>query len=539
MLSISFFLCMGFLSFLSFKLGSLCYDIVHHCLERRSAGCSKPVRTHRLPLGLDILAQSFQANREHRYMEYLLGQFRRFGNTFQQTVGLDSTIFTIEPANLQAILSTNAQDWDIGMRRAIFLPLFGDGLFTQDGEAWKHSRNNLRPHFSHRLYDDLAVFRHHVDNLLEAASGAGSVVDLQPLFLHLTLDVGSQFFFGESLDSQRSASSPVGKRFETALDFAQTVCIRQLGFRRLRWLVGGRAFRDACNTVHAFAKDVIERRLSYDPGYYQGGKQQQSFLEAVAASYPDPVALRGQVTNLLIAGRDSTAALLTWTFFHLARNPAVLHRLREEIETMGTSDEDLRRADLFKLGYLQNVLREVLRLHPPVSFISRTAARDTILPVGGGGGGGGPGPGPAQTAEPVRVAGGTSVLYSAYALHRRPDLYGADAELFRPARWDDDERLRSPRSGAGAGAGAGPAAAALPHLAFVFMPFGAGPRSCLGMDFALTEASYTVVRLLRHFPSLGLPPGERADRCGQEEQTVMIVLRPTHGCRVQLGQRGK
>ena len=174
----------------------------------------------------------------------------------------------------------------------------------------------------------------------------------------------------------------------------------------------------------------------------------------MAESTADRVALRGQILSLLVAGRDTTACLLTWTFFLLIRHPQVLEKLRKEIKEKCSDPATLTRTSLREMSYLQNVLKETLRLYPSAPVNERKSNTTTFLPTGGG---------PYRTA-PVLIPKGTTVAYSIYALHRRPDLYGMDAELFRPERWDEDMPMLHDKTSA----------------AWGYLPFNGGPRACLG-----------------------------------------------------------
>jgi hypothetical protein len=160
----------------------------------------------------------------------------------------------------------------------------------------------------------------------------------------------------------------------------------------------------------------------------------------------------------------------------------------------------------------------------PVNF--RTALKDTSLPVGGG----------SDCKSSIFVSRGTTVAFCPYALHRRPDLYGMDAALFRPERWDGDLPLPF-----------GPTSSK-----WGYIPFGAGPRMCLGseyiqftvlyclmltlfvfsVDFALTEAAFTIVRLLQEFQILRLPEGETVELIGTEKQVMTLVMSIGKDCRV-------
>lgn len=159
--------------------------------------------------------------------------------------------------------------------------------------------------------------------------------------------------------------------------------------------------------------------------------------------------------------------------FMLVRHPNVLGKLRTEISSVSQGrGSELNRTDLRNMKYLQNVLKEskcccepssmisihvrhlVLRLYPSVPVNSRTALKTTVLPTGGG----------PDRRSPVLIPKGSAVAYSVYTMHRRPDLYGMDAELFRPERWDEDMPLNQNETNAKWG----------------YLPFNGGPRVCLG-----------------------------------------------------------
>ncbi|CEJ61686.1 hypothetical protein PMG11_10210 [Penicillium brasilianum] len=173
-----------------------------------------------------------------------------------------------------------------------------------------------------------------------------------------------------------------------------------------------------------------------------------SRTEELAKETQDPDELRSQLLNILLAGRDTTAGLLGWTFHLLSRQVHVYEKLR----TVSCS-------------YLQHVLSEVLRLHPVVPENGRRAVRNTTLPRGGGPDG----------TSPIYIPAGEDVDYNVHVMHRRKDIWGDDANQFRPERWTG----RKP--------------------GWEYLPFNGGPRICLGQQSALTEAGYVVVRMLQRF----------------------------------------
>ncbi|KAI1182506.1 cytochrome P450 alkane hydroxylase [Nemania serpens] len=473
-------------------------------------GClPPPLLQNQRPLGVDRLEQIFRAEAETRLMELFLFHFRQTGYTLKQKFLMTPAYGTVDPANLEAMFSTNFSDWSFGPRRAITFPMFGDGIFTQEGDAWKHSREMLRPQLVYRQYEDLELFREPVEDLLQVLPSAGGVVDLQPLFFRLTLDVTTAFLFGKSVHSLLTPEGSQEQTFAQAFDTAQSYVASRFRLLDLYWLIGGRKWRDACAKVHMFADQIIDQNLSSSETAEGQSDGRYVFLKSVAKAYPDRASLRGQIINILTAGRDTTACLLSWTFFLLVRHPKVMEKLRAEINSLPVTKEKMNRGDLRNLHYLQNILKETLRLYPSVPVNTRTSTKTTILPTGGG----------PDRKSPVLIPKGTAVAYSVYTLHRRPDFYGMDAECFRPERWDEDLPLFQDRTTQNYG----------------YLPFHGGPRTCLGMDFALTEAAYVVTRILQRYPKVGLPEGEKVELVGVEKQVTTLVLQIAEGCKVELG----
>lgn len=198
-------------------------------------------------------------------------------------------------------------DWQMLLRRKTMLPLFGDGIFTQEGLAWKRSRNDLRPFFHHIRYENLEVFRPAIEELLDQLPEEG-IVDLQPLFFRYTLDVTTAFLFGHSVHNLQETAAGAAK-FALAFDKAQDFIAKRFRLLDLYWLIGGGSFRTACETVHSYVDALIDRLLSEK----EKSERNESFVGLLADEVPDRKALRSQIINVLVAGRDTTACLLSWT----------------------------------------------------------------------------------------------------------------------------------------------------------------------------------------------------------------------------------
>ena len=244
-----------------------------------------------------------------------------------------------------------------GLRRQIFFPLLGDGIFTQDGPSWKHSRDLLRPQFSYQQYKDLTIFKEHIENLIALLPGNGEQIDLQPLFFRFTLDTTSAFLFGQSTYTLKEGRSTSGMDFAKSFDTAQDYVVKRFRLLDLYWLIGGPKFSHACTSAHQFIDGIIHTRRAESASQHEKSEN-YVFFDNIAAEFANDEALRGQLLNILLAGRDTTACLLSWIFHLLTRHPDVLSRLREEVETIVGNIPDMTRDDIKRMPYLANVLKE-------------------------------------------------------------------------------------------------------------------------------------------------------------------------------------
>lgn len=226
-----------------------------------------------------------------------------------------------------------------------------------------------------------------------------------------------------------------------------------------------------------------------------------TFLHALASFTRDPKVIRDQIVSVLLAGRDTTAATLSWAFYELSHYPAVYAKLRKEIlDTVGPTRRPTYE-DLKNMPYLKHTINETLRLYPAVPYNVRFALADTTLPTGGGPNG----------DLPLPVLKGDGVIYSTLAMQRRRDLYPptsehfADPAVFSPERW---ERW-TPK-------------------AWHYIPFNGGPRICIGQNFALAEIGYTIVRILQRYERL-----EYVGEWDEQFHKAEIVGTPGKGVRVK------
>lgn len=310
---------------------------------------------------------------------------------------------------------------------------------------------------------------------IDPESSWSTQVDLQVLFFRLTLDSATELLFGESADSQIAAlrghetlsthGKPTARDevvFANAFDTSQKALSARLRFAEKYWLYNPASFRSSNKICHDFIDHYVQIALQggnlHSPAAPNAekatNKEKYVFLDALAAQTRDPIELRSQLLNILLAGRDTTASLLGWLFYLLARHPAVLNTLRTAVVadfgTYASPTTEISFTTIKSCQYLQHCLSETLRLYPVVPANMRFATRDTMLPVGGG----------LDGTSPVFVKKGMQVEYSVHVMQRRKDLWGEDADEFKPARWGGGKKV-----------------------GWEFLPFNGGPRICIGREF--------------------------------------------------------
>ena len=433
---------------------------------KRRYGCQPPPATlSRDPFfGLDSVYRMLRSVKENRRNLSLKEQLDTYGYTFQSNLFGKTEVFSADPQNLQAVFATDFRSFGVQpMRLFVFEPLIGKGIMTMDGSHWAASRALLQPIFTRTQITDLSTFNTHVTRLIDLIPKDGSTVDLQPLFARLALDSASEFLFGESLQLLSSHPSRDAQTFWQMYSYAQAGVGKRLQLPRWNLFTRDKKFWESCAVARGFVKLQVDKALLYSE------KESERAVLAYGLSKvtQDRDDIRNQLLNVFLPAHDATAVVLTNVFFNLARHHGVWDKLRREI--LDIHSEQLTFERLKSLTYLQYVIKETLRLYPTVGSVGRIALRDTVLPVGGGKAG----------TSPFLIRKGDGLRTSFYALHRRRDIYGEDAEQFKPGRWANLHP---------------------PHWAY--LPFGGGPRVCPGQQLGLAQVSYTVVRILQVFQAI-------------------------------------
>ncbi|KAI1357977.1 cytochrome P450 [Xylaria arbuscula] len=463
-----------------------------------------PFVPYRWPLALDLLKRQYDILFSDNTFERLTPFFSIAGTCRIHLFGITG-YFTTDPANIETILSTKFEDYGLGSRPLASYPLLGEGIFGQDGPAWKRSRELIRRQFVRVQKQTPLAFTPLVDSLLSGISEASvnGEVDLKPLMFEYTLATTTMLLFGEPHSSMAKADRDAVRG---NFDYAAFGCGIRVRLADLAWIYNPSKFRKACKAVRDWATFFAARAIDYKNEFgEEAAAEKYAFIIDLWKEMQDFDLVRDQLLHVLVAGRDSTASLLSWTFFHLVRNKDTLERLQKEIAHL-PQDGDISREQIQRLPFLRCCINETLRLYPTLPMNIRFTNKATVLPRGGGSDG----------ASPVLLPKGSGIAYSVYHLHRDESIYGPDSRAYRPQRWESGELIKTARPGAG------------------YVDFNGGPRLCLGKDFALMEASFAIIRVLQRYPKIRLAPGSLNEPLGAEKQTYTIGLSPAAGVHVTL-----
>lgn len=223
-------------------------------------------------------------------------------------------------------MAYNLIDFGHEVRRDVVASLIGDGIFTQDGAPWKHSRALLRPQLFRNRYSDLKIFREHVDIMIKFMPANGKV-EFQRLFFNLTIDSATAFLFGKSVGSLNPDQAEDAENFTEAFQFAQEYVKTRYQFGRQCWIMNSKKYRSTCQTVHNFVDKISSKAIEAHRSRKGSSIESEplSLLESLVCQTQDQVELRGHLLHLLMAGRDTTAVLLTWTMY------ALLHLFNDRV----------------------------------------------------------------------------------------------------------------------------------------------------------------------------------------------------------------
>lgn len=371
------------------------------------------------------------------------------------------------PDYAKHVLADNAANYHKGIGLVESRKVLGDGLLTSEGELWRGQRRTVQPAFKPgRIAAQAGVVAQESGRLVELLrGGADGVVDVFKEVTGLTLGVLGRTLMDTSLEGHGG----IAHSFEAVQDQAMFDMVSQNLVPT--WAPFGiqRRFRAARAELTRIVGELIsDRAARMREG--DGADDALARMIVAARGHADPARgrrlLQEELATLLLAGHETTASTLGWTLLLLARHPHVRDLVREEARTV-LGDGRLPQADdLRALTYTTQVVQEAMRLYPPVWILPRVAQ------------------GPDEVGG-YAVSAGADVLVCPFTLHRHPDLWD-DPERFDPGRFDPVRVANRPR--------------------YAYIPFGAGPRFCVGSNLGMMEAVFVTALVSRDL-DLAVVPG--------------------------------
>ncbi|KAJ4842829.1 hypothetical protein Tsubulata_017094 [Turnera subulata] len=446
-----------------------------------------------------------------------------YGGIFRLTFGPKSFLIVSDPSIAKHILKDNSKAYSKGILAEILEFVMGKGLIPADGDVWRVRRRAIVPAL-HQKYVAamISLFGQATDRLckkLDAAASDGEDVEMESLFSRLTLDIIGKAVFNYDFDSLTNDAGIVEAVY-TVLREAEDRSVAPIPFWEIPiWKnISPRQKKvsGALKLINGTLDDLIdickrmvdEEELQFHEEYMN--EQDPSILHFLLASGDDVSSkqLRDDLMTMLIAGHETSAAVLTWTFYLLSKEPIVLSKLQDEVDSV-LGDRFPTIEDMKKLKYTNRVINESMRLYPQPPVLIRRSLEDDML-----------------GKYPIKR--GEDIFISVWNLHRSPNLW-EDADKFNPERWPLD--------------GPNPNET---NQNFRYLPFGGGPRKCVGDMFASYETLVAVAMLVRRFNfeiALGAPP-EHADPFKgpivvQVQMTTGATIHTTEGLNMTVTRRLK
>ena len=464
---------------------------------------------------LGQLPEFRRQNRADRGLAFLDSLFQKHGNTFLFGFGPLSRIISIEPDLLADVLSrANAPNYIKPIVfNTIFIPLVGrHNLLVAEGSEHERARRMINPAFYHHNLKSMVSIivkqtEKAIEGLLlkfEGEKYQKEGVDLQTEFNSLTLSIIASSAFGSGFETITDAKELLCRMFVETLDaisYRSMIMVNQLPFlsRLPFWKKdvverGARAISDLVDRI------IVERRKGISSSLSDGPDLLDLLLSAAddeGNTFTDQE-VKDESLTFVLAGSETTGNLMVWILYVLMTNESVLQACREEVDRVLPNNREPDNETLQALLVCEAVISEGLRLYPPAALFLRTCIREHNV----------------GSERTLRIPAGATVIINNYSLHRRADLWP------RPLEFDYTRWMRDPKTGL------------KPKLAhpFAYLPFAAGPRNCIGQNFAVLEAKIILAMLVQRC-NFEIVPGQKI------VPELKITMRAKYGLWARISKR--
>jgi cytochrome P450 len=418
-----------------------------------------------------------------------LTQCRDYGDIVPLRLGLTSSCVLTNPDYIEQVLKN--RDTFIKSRGfRVLKTLLGEGLLTAEGESWFSQRRLAQPMFHQSRIDNYGkIMVEYTDRMLQTWHD-GDKHDVHADMMRLTLEIVMKCIFDASVDTGEAQA--IAHALDVAMNWFESK--RRQNFLVWEWFPrpeNVRYHQAIAKMDTAIYGLIASRRQQPDEGGHDLLSMLMSARDEDTGQQMDDKLLRDEVATLMLAGHETTANALSWTLMLLSQHPDVRQKLAAELQQV-LAGRLPSIADLGSLQYTNQIIKESMRLYPPVAIFGREAAVDT-------------------TIGDYEIPQGTIVTISQWVMHRHPK-YFTDPDAFQPERWTAAFEKQLPRG--------------------VYIPFGDGPRVCIGKGFAQMEAVLLLATIAQRF-ELDLEPDFEI------VPQPSITLRPATGIRVSLKRIGE
>jgi cytochrome P450 len=441
---------------------------------------------------------------------------REYGDISYFRLGREYVYLINNPYHIEKVLIYDHRNFKKGKRLQTAKAVLGEGLVTSEGEFHNRQRRLIQPIFHPKQIITYTNTMTYYATRVRDGWNDGDTVDISEEMMRLTLGIICKSVLNYDIEAE---AQEVGKALTTVRKYSKRLQ-SPIGhvLDKIPVLPAVRGARKAKNELDSLMYQMIADRRRQEQGNNNNGKSSDNDLLSRLMQAHDPDTpnnirtlsnnneekmpdrqVRDEVMTIFIAGHETTANALTWTFYLLSQNQDVETKLHDEINSvLGDSrDNNIESRipsadDIPKLQYTEKVLRESMRLYPPVWTIGRHVEDD--YPIG-----------------EYTIPAGSSILMSQYVMHHNPRYY-EEPERFNPDRWTEEFKTHLPR--------------------FCYFPFGGGIRGCIGEPFAWMEGVLIIATIAQKW-TMRLLPSQRI------KLDPAITLRPKYGMKMKLIQRTK
>lgn len=424
--------------------------------------------------------------------EFFFETQRKYGDVFAYQMGANRVFFVAHPDDIKYVLQDNYKNYVKHSFYDVVKPLVGEGLLTSEGETWLRNRRLAQPVFHrqkiHR-FADMMVDRTQemLDKRWASFAKADTVFDLQDEMMRLTLTiVGDALFSTDVSDDADEVSRSLNFALEHTNDRTMAPVKLPLSVPTPK----NKRFQKSIASLDELIYKLIEERREAKEDKADLLSMLLSAEDADTAERMNDKQLRDEAMTLFLAGHETTATTLTWTFYLLGQHTNVIQKLRAEVDGV-LEGRKAKLEDYPKLSYTRQVLDESLRLYPPAWMIGRHALNNDVLPSG------------------AEIPAGQDISISTYVTHRH-EAFWKNPEGFNPDRFSSENSEGRHR--------------------FAYLPFGAGPRICIGNNFALMEMVFALATVIQNY-DVELVSGQKI------EPEPGITMRPKQGLKIRLKAR--